>query len=144
VVTSQEVSNGAASLSQFKAILPLNGVDANLTSYKAGGGTLLTEPEQLTQYTTAYAQIDAPDVGVLQTVPAVATSGTSASITLANITSGTVYDDPIAVSHLRLRSAGALAGLPARGYVQARCRLPRRVVIASSQSVCTCADCLAS
>jgi F5/8 type C domain/Abnormal spindle-like microcephaly-assoc'd, ASPM-SPD-2-Hydin len=98
VVTSQEVKNGAVSLSQYKAILPLNGVDANLTSYKAGGGTLLTEPEQLTQYTTAYAQIDAPDVGVLQTVPAVAASGTSASITLANITSGTTYDDPIAFS----------------------------------------------
>jgi hypothetical protein len=98
VVTSQEVKNGAVSLSQFKAVLPLNGVDANLTSYKAGGGTLLTEPEQLTQYTTAYAEIDAPDVGVLQTVPAVAASGTSASITLGNITSGTTYDAPIAFS----------------------------------------------
>src|SRR5580693_478073 len=98
VVTSQEVSNGAVSLSKFKAVLPLNGVDSNLTAYKSAGGTVLTEPEQLTQYTTAYAQIDAPDVGVLQTVPAVATSGTSASITLANITSGTTYDDPIAFS----------------------------------------------
>src|SRR6202044_2009893 len=53
---------------------------------------------QLTQYTTAYAQIDSQDVGVLQTVPAVASNGTSASITLANITSGTTYDDPIAFS----------------------------------------------
>ena len=53
VVTSQEVNNGAIKLSQFKAVLPLNGVDANLTAYKNGGGTLLTEPEQLTQYTTA-------------------------------------------------------------------------------------------
>ena len=33
MVTSQEVSNGAVSLSKFKAILPLNGIDANLTSY---------------------------------------------------------------------------------------------------------------
>jgi Carbohydrate binding module (family 6)/F5/8 type C domain/Abnormal spindle-like microcephaly-assoc'd, ASPM-SPD-2-Hydin len=98
VVTSQEVKNGAVSLSQFKAVLPLNGVDANLTSYKAGGGTLLTEPGQLAQYTTAYAQIDSPAVGVLQTVPAVAASGTNASITLADITSGTAYDDPIAFS----------------------------------------------
>ncbi len=98
VVTSQEVNNGAVSLSKFKAVLPLNGVDANLTAYKSGGGTVLTQPEQLTQYTTAYAQIDAPDVGDLQTVPAVAANGTSASITLANITSGTTYDDPIAFS----------------------------------------------
>ena len=98
VVTSQEVNNGAVSLSEFKAVLPLNGVDSNLTAYKSAGGTVLTEPEQLTQYSTAYAQIDAPDVGDLQTVPAVATNGTSASITLANITSGTTYDAPIAFS----------------------------------------------
>jgi hypothetical protein len=98
VVTSQEVNNGAVSLSKFKAVLPLNGVDSNLTAYKSAGGTVLTQPEQLTQYTTAYAQIDAPDVGDLQTVPAVATNGTSASITLANITSGTTYNDPIAFS----------------------------------------------
>jgi len=98
VVTSQEVANGAVSLSQFKAVLPLNGTDANLTAYQSGGGTVLTQPEQLTQYTTAYAQIDSPGVGVLQTVPAVASNGSSASITLANITSGTTYDDPIAFS----------------------------------------------
>ena len=98
VVTSQEVDNGAVSLSKFKAVLPLNGVDANLNAYKAAGGTVLTQPEQLTQYTTPYAEIDAPDVGNLQTVPAVAANGNSASITLANITSGTAYDDPIAFS----------------------------------------------
>src|ERR1700733_9949287 len=90
--------NGAVTLPQFKAILPLNGVDANLTAYKSAGGTVLTGPAQLTQYTTPYAEINAPQVGDLQTVPAVATSGTSASITLANITSGTTYDDPIAFS----------------------------------------------
>jgi hypothetical protein len=98
VVTSQEVNNGAVSLSKFKAVLPLNGVDSNLTAYKSAGGTVLTEPEQLTQYTTAYAQIDSRYVGDLQSVPAVATNGTSASITLANITSGTTYNAPIAFS----------------------------------------------
>jgi Carbohydrate binding module (family 6)/F5/8 type C domain len=98
VVTSQEVNNGAVSLSKFKAVLPLNGVDSNLTAYKSVGGTVLTEPEQLTQYTTAYAQIDSRYVGDLQSVPAVATNGTSASITLANITSGTTYNAPIAFS----------------------------------------------
>jgi hypothetical protein len=98
VVTSQEVKNGAVSLSSFKAVLPLNGVDSNLTAYQNGGGTLLTEPEQLTQYSTAYATIDAPDVGNLQVVPTVATNGTSAALTLANITSGTTYDAPISIS----------------------------------------------
>jgi len=96
VVTSQEVANGAASLSQYKAILPLNGVDANLTSYQSGGGTLLTTPEQLTQYATAYAQLD--NSGILQTVPAVSSSHTSASITLADVTSGTAYNDPVEFS----------------------------------------------
>ncbi len=43
VVTSQEVKNGAVSLSQFKAVLPLNGVDSNLTAYKSAGGTVLTQ-----------------------------------------------------------------------------------------------------
>ena len=98
VVTSQEVANGAVSLSSFKAVLPLNGVDATLSAYRSAGGTVLTQPEQLTQYTTAYAQIDSPGVGVLQTVPAVAANGSSASITLADITSGTAYDEPIAFS----------------------------------------------
>jgi len=106
VVTSQEVNNGAVKLSQFKAVLPLNGTDANLTAYKSAGGTVLTQAEQLTQYTTAYAEIDAPLVGDLQTVPAVAANGTSASITLANITSGTTYD----AMAQRLASAGVPAG----------------------------------
>ena len=55
IVTSQEVANGAISLSSFKAILPLNGIDANLTAYKNAGGTLLTASSQLSQYATAYA-----------------------------------------------------------------------------------------
>ena len=83
-------------MSKYKAILPLHGVDSNLTAYKTGGGTLLTEPAQLSQYATAYAQIDAPAVGVLQAVPAVAANGTSASITLGNVPSCTAYNDPIA------------------------------------------------
>jgi len=98
VVTSQEVNNGAVKLSSFKAVLPLNGTDSNLTSYQSGGGTLLTEPEQLTQYSTAYATVDAPDVGNLQVVPATASNGASAALTLANITSGTTYDAPISFS----------------------------------------------
>jgi len=98
VVTSQEVANGAVSLSQFKAILPLNGVDSNLTSYKSGGGTLLTSEAQLSNYITPYAEIDTPGLGDLQTVPVVASNDNSAQITLGNITSGTAYDYPIAFS----------------------------------------------
>jgi hypothetical protein len=96
VVTSQEVNNGAISLSQFKAILPLNGTDANLTGYKNAGGTLLTAASQLSQYVPAYATLASS--GVAQVVPAVSSSGTSAQLTLADITSGTAYDDSITVS----------------------------------------------
>ena len=97
IVTSQEVANGAVNLSSFAGVLPLNGVDANLTTYKNGGGALLTSPAQLTQYAKAYAVVDAPSVGNVQTVPVVSANHTSASLTLANITTGTAYNAPIAV-----------------------------------------------
>ena len=90
VVTSQEVDNGTVKLSQYKAILPANGVDANLTAYQKAGGTLLTTGSQLSQYAPAYATLASS--GVVQIVPVVA-SGTSAQLTLANITSGTAYNN---------------------------------------------------
>ena len=93
VVTSQEVANGAVSLSSFKAILPLNGVDTNLTSYQSGGGTLLTSEQQLTGYITPYAQLDSS--GILQTVPSVASSHTSAQLVLGDINSSLNYDDTV-------------------------------------------------
>jgi hypothetical protein len=93
VVTSQEVANGAVSLSQFKAILPLNGVDANLTAYQSGGGALLTSEDQLTNYITPYADLDS--TGILQTVPDVSSSHTSAQIALADVNSSLNYDDTV-------------------------------------------------
>jgi F5/8 type C domain/Abnormal spindle-like microcephaly-assoc'd, ASPM-SPD-2-Hydin/Beta-galactosidase len=96
VVTSQEVNNGAVSLSQFNAVLPLNGTDSNLTAYQNAGGKVLTQEGQLATYSPAYAEL--ANAGVLQAVPAVASSHTSATITLADITSGTAYDDPIAIN----------------------------------------------
>jgi hypothetical protein len=91
VVTSQEVDSGIVKLSQYKAVLPTNGVDANLTAYKAAVGNLLTTGSQLAQYAPAYAS--RANSGVVQIVPDVASGGTSAQLTLANITSGTAYDD---------------------------------------------------
>jgi hypothetical protein len=95
IVTSQEVANGAVSLSSFKAILPLNGVDANLTSYQNGGGTLLTSDSQVAQYATAYATLASS--GVVQVVPVVSAAQTSAQLTLADITPSTAYDEPITI-----------------------------------------------
>jgi hypothetical protein len=93
VVTSQEVNAGIVKLSQYKAILPTNGVDANLNSYKSGGGTLLTSNSQLAQYAPAYASLTGS--GVLQVVPVTASSGTSAQVTLGNVTSGTTYNSTV-------------------------------------------------
>jgi hypothetical protein len=89
VVTSQEVDNGTVKLSSYKAVLPMNGVDANLNAYKAAGGMLLTSGSQLSQYAPAYATVSGS--GVLQTIPAVASTHTSATITLADVNSSTSY-----------------------------------------------------
>jgi hypothetical protein len=96
IVTSQEVNNGAIKLSSFKAVLPLNGVDANLTSYKNGGGTLLTSSSQVSQYATAYATLS--NSGIVQVVPVVSSARTSAQLTLADINASTAYNDPITIN----------------------------------------------
>jgi hypothetical protein len=90
VVTSQEVASGVVKLSQYKAILPLNGVDAALKAYAAAGGRLLTKDSQLAAYAPAYAQLSSPYS--LQTVPAVAPNHRSASITLAEVSASFGYN----------------------------------------------------
>jgi hypothetical protein len=105
VVTSQEVDTGVVNLAQYKAILPTNGVDANLTAYKAAGGTLLTANSQLAQHAPAYATL--ANSGVLQVVPVVASGRTSAAVTLADITSATPYTNVITLNTAGL---GLLAG----------------------------------
>jgi hypothetical protein len=96
VVTSQEVDSGLVKLSRYKAILPTNGVDANLTAYQGAGGHLLTAGSQLSRYAPAYASLASG--GILQIVPVVSSAATSAQLTLADVTSGTAYDDSITFS----------------------------------------------
>jgi hypothetical protein len=105
VVTSQEVNTGIVKLSSFKAVLPINGVDANLTAYKDGGGNLLTTGSQLSQYAPAYASL--ANSGILQVVPDVATAKTSAQLTLADINSGTAYNNSVTINPTGL---GLVAG----------------------------------
>jgi hypothetical protein len=90
VVTSQEVASGVVKLSQYKAVLPLNGMDAALKAYGAAGGRVLTKDSQLATYAPAYAQLSSPYS--LQTMPAVAANHRSASITLAEISSSFGYN----------------------------------------------------
>jgi Ricin-type beta-trefoil lectin domain/Beta-galactosidase len=100
VVTSQEVANGAVSLSQFKAILPTNGIDDTLKAYQSGGGTLLTDSSQVAQYAPAYATL--ANSGVLQTVPATASSKTSASVTLAGVSPTEGYNGAVTINPVGL------------------------------------------
>jgi hypothetical protein len=96
VVTSEEVATGIVKLSQYKAVLPMNGVDGNLTAYKNAGGHLLTAGSQLAQYAPAYATL--ANSGIVQIVPVVSAAKTSAQLTLAEINSGTAYNSVITVS----------------------------------------------
>lgn len=95
VVTSQEVANGVVKLSRFKAIWPLNGVDAALKSYRSAGGKLLTTGSQISQYATGYATL--AGAGSLQTVPAVANNHSSATLTLAGINPIAGYSGPVTI-----------------------------------------------
>ena len=90
VVTSQEVANGTVQLSSYKAVLPMNGTDANISAYQSAGGTVLSNGSQMATYAPAYASL--ANSGVLQVVPDVAASKTSATVTLADVTSGTAYN----------------------------------------------------
>jgi len=96
VVTSEEVKTGIVKLSQYKAVLPINGVDANLTAYKNAGGSLLTASTQLSQYAPAYATL--ANSGIVQIVPVVSSAKTSAELTLADINSGTAYNNAITIN----------------------------------------------
>ncbi|MBF9069145.1 beta-galactosidase [Streptacidiphilus fuscans] len=83
VVTSEEIADHADSLSHYRAVLPMNGVDANLTAYQKSGGKLLTSGSQLSGYAPAYASLTSQHA--LQVVPATAADHRSAQLTLAEV-----------------------------------------------------------
>nr|WP_208329244.1 beta-galactosidase [Streptomyces sp. 846.5] len=96
VVTSEEVDTGIVKLAQYRAILPINGVDANLTAYKNAGGSLLTAASQLSQHAPAYASL--ANSGIVQIVPVVSAAKTGAQLTIADINSSTAYNNAITVN----------------------------------------------
>ncbi|MFC1403566.1 MULTISPECIES: beta-galactosidase [Streptacidiphilus] len=96
VVTSEEVATGIVKLAQYQAILPINGVDANLTAYKNAGGTLLTAASQLSQHAPAYATL--ANSGIVQVVPVVSAAKNSAQLTIADINSSTAYTNAITIN----------------------------------------------
>ncbi|MET8564056.1 beta-galactosidase [Streptomyces flaveolus] len=100
VVTSQEVDSGVVRLSDYQAVLPVNGTDANLKTYQQAGGNLLTAASQLSRYAPAYATL--ADNDVVQVVPTVADDKNSATITLADVTSGTSYNNTVTLSYAGL------------------------------------------
>lgn len=100
VVTSEEIANGVAKLSNYKAIYPINNRnDANVQAFQAGGGTVLTDPGEIGRFATAYGNVADPNV--LQMVPNVPAGGTSADIVLTDISATEDYN-----SSLSLRPAG--------------------------------------
>jgi Beta-galactosidase len=96
VVTSTELANHADSLAHYQAVLPLNGVDANLTAYQKNGGTLLTSGSQLAQYAPAYAQLSSSHV--LQVSPATAADHRSSTLTLGEVSPYFNYDGAVELS----------------------------------------------
>ncbi|HZC25712.1 MAG TPA: beta-galactosidase [Actinopolymorphaceae bacterium] len=105
VVTSDEVADGTADLSRYRAVLPLNGVDATLDAYAASGGRVLTQDSQLAQYAPPYVQLTS--TRSLQVVPAVAHDRRSASLTLAEVSPYYDYHGSAAFSRAGL---GLVAG----------------------------------
>ncbi|MGY5055583.1 beta-galactosidase [Streptomyces sp. 900105755] len=105
VVTSDEVKNHAADLSKFRAVLPLNGTDANVTAYRQAGGTVLSSGDQLTRYAPAYAELSSAHA--LQVVPTTAADHRSAQLVLAEINPYFPYDGAVV---LRPGGLGLKAG----------------------------------
>ncbi|WP_205865045.1 beta-galactosidase [Planctomonas sp. JC2975] len=93
IVTSQEIANGRADLSHYRAVLPLNGQDARIAAYASHGGVVLNDDSQLTDYAPAYAQLTS--AGALQVVPTVAADGRSAQIVVAEVSSVYPYDGSV-------------------------------------------------
>ncbi|MEY9912511.1 hypothetical protein ABIA35_008773 [Catenulispora sp. MAP12-49] len=83
VVTSEEIANHADSLSHYRAVLPMNGSDANIAAYQKAGGTVLSNGSQLASYAPAYADLTSQHA--LQVVPATAADHRSAQITLGEV-----------------------------------------------------------
>ena len=93
VVTSDEVKNHAVDLKKFRAVLPLNGTDADVTAYQKSGGTVLTSGDQLTTYAPAYA--DLTSAHALQIVPTTAADHRSAQLVLGEINPYFGYDGAV-------------------------------------------------
>ena len=93
VVTSDEVANHVVDLKKFRAVLPLNGEDAQVTTYQKSGGTVLTSGDQLPEYAPAYA--DLSSAHALQVVPTTAADHRSAQLVLAEVNSYFGYDGAV-------------------------------------------------
>ncbi|HEY3482216.1 MAG TPA: hypothetical protein VGL02_25255, partial [Streptomyces sp.] len=83
VVTSEEIANHADSLSHYRAVLPMNGSDANVAAYQKAGGTVLGNGSQLASYAPAYADLTSQHA--VQVVPVTAADHRSAQVTLGEV-----------------------------------------------------------
>lgn len=95
VVTDEEVEHHIVDLSQFQAVLPMNGTDTYLQQYAANGGHLLTSPDQLGKYAQPYAKVTASHL--IETVPTVAPDRKSAAIMIAEVNQFYDYSGSVTV-----------------------------------------------
>ncbi|MHB8289986.1 MAG: beta-galactosidase [Acidimicrobiales bacterium] len=93
VVSSSEVNAGLVNLDRFKAILPLNGLDASLAAYALQGGHLLSNASQFSQFVHPYASFANPNL--LQVVPD--TIAGNAVVLLAGISSVSGVNEPVTI-----------------------------------------------
>lgn len=91
VVTDQEVKDHVVKLSDFRAVLPLDGTDQFTQAYAAAGGYVLSDPGQLTSYAAPYLSL-VPDGGVVEGDPTVAAARDRAWISLAEINPNWAYN----------------------------------------------------
>ncbi|MBR7836594.1 beta-galactosidase [Actinospica durhamensis] len=96
VVTSSEVADQAARLDRYRAVLPLNGTDANVTAYQQDGGTVLASAAQLSQSAPAYAVLSS--AYALQTTPVTAADRKSSTVTLAEVNAAFPYDGSVTLN----------------------------------------------
>ncbi len=85
VVTSAELAAGVVHLSQFKAVLPINGAGGTaIANYIGQGGHVVTSPVELQPYAPAFATLS-PVTTDVEVVPTVDGSARTAWMTVAGV-----------------------------------------------------------
>jgi hypothetical protein len=109
LVTSAELAAGVVHLSQFKAVLPLNGsTDPAIQAYLHGGGHLVTSVQAFQRYVSPFATFQ-PTTTEVEMVPTVDAARRTAYMTITGVNPNFSWSGDLTVSPAGL-------GLPAGSY----------------------------